>query len=75
MVGKYFYPAHGGMEQHMLDHFRTLKNEIDFTLLVLNKENELVEEEFEGARLIRVPVSIGFGNIPIGFRLWKYMSE
>jgi len=75
MVGKFFYPARGGMEQHMLDHFRALKDDIDFTLLVLNKENKLVEEDFEGARLIRVPVSIGFGNIPLGFKLWKYMSE
>lgn len=74
MVGKFFYPARGGMEQHMLDHFRALKDDIDFTLLVLNKEKKLVEEKFEGARLIRAPLTVGFGNIPLGFRLWQYMS-
>ena len=75
MVGKFFYPTHGGIEQHMLDHFRTLKDEIDFTLLAFNKEKKLVEENFEGAKLIRVPVDINIGNIPIGFKMLKYMNE
>jgi rhamnosyl/mannosyltransferase len=75
MIGKYFYPEHGGIEQHMLDHFRELKDDIEFTLLVFNKGKKVVEEEFEGARLIRVPATVNIGSIPIGLRMWKFIRE
>ena len=75
MVGKYFYPARGGMEQHMLDHVRSLKDSFDFELVVHNEEKKLSVEDFEGVKLTRVPVNLNIGSAPVSFSFVKILRE
>lgn len=53
-LGKYYYPAPGGMETHLYDLCNQLKDKFDIQVLVANTRAKTVTEKVEGVNVKRI---------------------
>ncbi len=72
-IGKYFPPFKGGMEDHLYNLCFSLKDQIDFEILVFSHEGKGSIESFFGKRLIRLKRNILLFSTPISFSIFKYV--
>lgn len=77
MVTPYFYPKSGGLENYAFNIAKYLKKSGHDVLVVTSnhQEKKYVDEQFDGLRIIRLPISFKFSNTPIGFGWSKSLKK
>jgi glycosyltransferase involved in cell wall biosynthesis len=72
-LGKYFHPDRGGIESVVKDIVQgTVRAGCDVTVLCLGRVDDLREEHFCAARVVRAPIWRVVASQPLG---WKYFRE
>ena len=75
-LGKYYYPAVGGIEAQLRNLNKGLKGlNIDQEVIVANTKGETSFEEIDGVKIVRLPNLITLFSTPICFGWWKYIKR
>ncbi|WP_346911896.1 glycosyltransferase [uncultured Roseibium sp.] len=74
VVGKYYYPFQGGIEDNTKSVCETLAKKHDVTVLVFNHEAGEREEHINGVRVIRKKVLANLKSQPVAPRLFSGIS-
>ncbi len=74
-VGKYYWPVHGGIENHCYHLCTRLARRVDLTVVVSHTEPRTLEETIDGVRVIRVPRYGQVASTPISPGLWRRLRE
>lgn len=70
MVNKYYPPHLGGIEHHMHDLALGLRERsVGVRAIVANEGRDLVEEEFEGVEVRRLPRAFAYASTPVAVTL------
>lgn len=78
VVAPYFYPKIGGMENYAYNIARLFNIEEKYSVVVLtsnHKSGSYLEEEIEGMKIYRLPISFKFSNTPINLSWIKMVRR
>jgi len=64
-VGKYYPPYRGGIESHLHALCRELKKSVVVNVIVANETRRLMDAEFEGVRVRRLPRLFNLASAPV----------